>query len=143
MLRTGRWLILLGVLILLAGCGRPSGSGALVKWSRTGGIAGLDQGLAIAPTGEVQAHANGKLGPLGRLTRAESAELQRLLQAITPASLRPSYDDPQVADVIFDSITVQAGEERWASQVGTGGKPPPELAALQTFLATLYDKHRP
>lgn len=142
-MQKGRWLVLLLILTLLAGCGRPSGPGALVKWSRTGGIAGLDQGLAIAPTGEVQAQADGRPGPLERLSPAESAELARLLQAITPGGLRPSYDDPLVADAIFDAVSVQAGEERWESQVGTGGKAPPELAALLTFLANLYQKHRP
>ncbi|HLO04551.1 MAG TPA: hypothetical protein VK191_15685 [Symbiobacteriaceae bacterium] len=142
-MRGWRWLVLLLVLALLAGCSRSSSSGTLVKWRRTGGIAGWDQGLAIAPTGEVQAHTNGRLGPLGHLSPSESAELERLLQAIAPTSLRPSYDDPQVADAIFDSVAVQSTEVRWESQVGTGGKPPPELAALLAFLANLFDAHRP
>lgn len=140
---TRRWLILVVLLALVAGCGRASGPGRLVKWSRTGGIAGFDQGLAIAPTGEVQAHANGRLGPLAHLSRAESAELTRLLQAIEPDSLRPSYTDPKVADALFETVSVQSAELRWESQVGTGGNAPPELTALLTFLAKLFDQHRP
>lgn len=142
-MRPGRWLVLFVLLALLAGCGRSSGPGTLVKWSRTGGIAGLDYGLAIAPTGEVQAHVNGKRGPLGQLSRAESAELTQLLQAITPDGLRASYDDPKVADAIFDAVSVQSAERRWESQVGTGGKPPAELAALLAFLAARFEEHRP
>jgi hypothetical protein len=142
-MRGGRWLVLVLVLALLAGCGRSTGAGTLVKWRRTGGIAGLDQGLAIAPSGEVQAHTSGKLGPLDHLSRAESAELAKLLQAITPDSLRPAYVDPKVADAVFESVAVQAADQPWESEVGTGGSPPPELAALLAFLARLYEAHRP
>lgn len=142
-MRWGRWYLLVLVLAILAGCSRPSTEGALVKWRRTGGIAGVDQGLAIAPTGEVQAHSSGRLGAQGRLTKEEVAELDRLLQAITPTALRPSYSDPKVADALWDSVIVQTKGDRWESQVGTGGSPPPELGALLAFLSHLYEAHRP
>jgi hypothetical protein len=142
-MRWGRWYLLVLVLAFVAGCSRPSAEGALVKWRRTGGIAGVDQGLAISPTGEVQAHSSGRLGAQGDLSKAETAELETLLRAVTPTALRPSYGDPKVADALWDSVIVQSTADRWESQVGTGGNPPPELAALIAFLSQLYEAHRP
>lgn len=142
-MRGGRWLLLVLILALLAGCGRPSGAGALVKWRRTGGIAGVDQGLAIAPSGEVQAQTSGRLGLLGQLSRQESAELKRLLAVVEPASLRSAYTDPKVADALFERVSLEGEPERWAVQVGTGGEPPAELEALLAFLRRLYEQYRP
>jgi hypothetical protein len=146
--RTIGWIAWAGLMLVMlcfvAGCSVESGGAfSLIKWHRRGGIAGLDQGLAIASNGAVQAQRSGRTGAQAQLDQAEMAELRRLLADVNPDEIETVYKDPQVADAIFEGIAVQVGQGEWRTEVGTGAQAPAQVTDLLHFLGRLYERYQP
>jgi hypothetical protein len=136
--------LVLVMLCFVAGCSVESGGAfRLIKWHRRGGIAGLEQGLAVASSGAVQAQRSGRTGAQAQLDPAEMAQLRRLLADVDPDEIETVYRDSQVADAIFEGVAVQVGQGEWRTEVGTGAQAPPQVTDLLRFLGRLYERYQP
>lgn len=137
-----RWLarskaLLLSTLLLVAaGCGQPSVDFAFeeVGYSLTGGIAGFDRSIRIAPDGSFRVSDAGRTVRSGRLSGATLRELKRHLREVDWAAVRPAYSDLTVVDSLYQSVTLRTARGEQVTTVGTGGDPPPPVAALVAFL---------
>ncbi|MFZ5816071.1 MAG: hypothetical protein ACOY93_12300 [Bacillota bacterium] len=123
----------------MPGCGQPSADFAFteVGYAVTGGVAGFDRSLRIDPDGSYRATDANRPERSGRLTGAQLRELKRLLGEVDWAGLRFSYVDGRVVDSLHQSLTVRTEQVEHQTTVGTGGEPPPEVAALLAFLDSL------
>jgi hypothetical protein len=137
--------IVLCLVLLVAGC---AGSGGFtfkqVTYSLEGGIGGLDMEMTIQQDGTYQVAEKGKLGKPYSLSVSEFRTLKQLMASVDWPSLAPRYTDPTIADALFEGIVVKGAAKRdYTTVVGTGGTPPPALAALLARLQVMLKEHRP
>jgi hypothetical protein len=138
-----RALLLSLLLLTLTAC---SGAGAdrlgPLTYGLTGGIAGFDQRLAVAPDGSFQLFDRAQVVRSGRLTGDEMARLRTLAARVPWPEMKSDYVDPRVADALFETITVQVGTVSYTTVVGTGGEPPAALSDLARYLRQLLEARR-
>jgi len=149
-------LVLLGLLVLAAGCGGDDGDGKtttesrvpgpsdeLVAYERTGGIAGVTERLDVRPDGAARISVV-EAGKLKRdrfkLTPGELDGLRAAVDAAEGADLEIRYgSDPEPNDAFKTNVLVDGR----VITVVSGGDPPPELDRLLNVCAGLIQQHRP
>lgn len=132
-----RSVLLLLVLLLVTGCGQGSVSFDFdeVRYTLTGGVAGFNRVLQVKPDGSYEVFEETQSIGRGRLAGADLRQLKELLAAVEWLELQPAYTDPTVADALFGTVLLRVGEQAHETVVGTGGSPPPAVAALAEYLA--------
>lgn len=135
-LAKARALFLSLLLLALPGCGKESVDFAYeeVRYQVTGGIAGFDRSLRIAPSGAYRVLDGGSEVRSGRLSGAQLRELKRLLSEVDWAGLKPRYIDGTVVDSLHQTLSVRTANLEHLTTVGTQGDPPAPVAALLAFL---------
>ena len=143
-------LVLAAVAALLAGCGsddEPSDdtpvltNGALVTYTRTGGVAGLDERLRIDPDGGATI-AYGEPVDSERsfdLTEAELDRVNSLLETADFGSMPANPEPTGCADCFV--YTVEHGGDSVTYDDAT--EPSPSIAELVAALGELTDQHQP
>jgi hypothetical protein len=115
----------------------------LITYGVSGGIAGFRRVLTISPTGEVRLTDKGEeLGTL-QLDAADLGRLRELVRAADFYNLKDSYNQGNVADDIFKTITYSEGEQAKTvsvATVGGQGLTPPALLALIAALDEIEHK---
>ncbi len=106
-----RYLSLAIVLVgLLAGCARPTASGPLVEYRRTGGIAGFDDKLTIMADGSAEVSQRGKTAQF-TLDAATAERLTSLFEKGGFASLRGEYLPSSNCCDLFDYQVTYRGKQ--------------------------------
>ncbi|MDF2626230.1 MAG: hypothetical protein K0R39_61 [Symbiobacteriaceae bacterium] len=135
--------LLVSMALFAAGCSSGSGKAfRQITYSYTGGVAGFDQSITIAANGAYTLKEAGRPDRTGRLTSADIKSLRDLAGAISWGAVAEKYDDPRVADAIFEGLSVEVGKTVYQTKVGTGGQPPSEVAQLLGKLKTILDTHK-
>lgn len=124
------------MLLAAPGCGKPSANFAFeeIRYTISGGVAGFDRTFRIAPDGSYRVSEAGRTVRSGKLSGANFRELKRLLTEVDWAKLRLEYLDRKVVDSLHQSVSVRMARSEYITTVGTGGSPPPPVAALVAFL---------
>ncbi|HET8658504.1 MAG TPA: hypothetical protein VFM55_05850 [Micromonosporaceae bacterium] len=148
-MRTALMLLLAG--LVAAGCAgsRPAGPGPapspgpstpgqaqpLIRYERTGGIAGFHDRLVVLADGSYTVTSRHGPGGTGVLSPAELSELRRLLDsagfASIPATNPPPYPDGFEHHIWYADREVRAGD----------GAVPPALGPVVAALATVVRDH--
>jgi hypothetical protein len=132
--------LLLSLLLLLAvGCAAQSANFSFVevRYSLSGGVAGFDRTIRIAPDGSYRLTEAGRGEQTGKLSASALRGLKRLLSEVDWAELKGSYRDPKVVDSLDQTVAVRTARAEYITTVGTGGEPPPAVAALLTYLSSI------
>ncbi|MFZ5825034.1 MAG: hypothetical protein ACOY94_11950 [Bacillota bacterium] len=132
------------MLLVAPGCGQPSADFDFeeVRYSITGGIAGFDRTMRIAPDGSYRVTDAGRARGSGRLAGESLNRLKELLAEVDWGAVEPSYIDRKVADSLHQTVSVRQERSEYITTVGTGGNPPQPVAALVAFLDEVLRKAR-
>jgi hypothetical protein len=136
--------LLVGLALALTGCfTRSSGKEFRnLVFTVTGGIAGIDQRLTFTTNGAFHLTEKGRPTKTGRLSADELRTVKELAERVNWPALQEQYVDPEVADAIFDGVSIQLGNTTYKTMAGTGGQPPVELGALLSQLKQVLTDHR-
>ena len=127
---------------LLAGCGSsppPTALQSAIEWSRTGGIAGIAEELRVQPDGAARASTRTAETTFS-LTEGELKRLNAAVSAADPEHQESPTAKTQGADGMDFRIAYNGHEVVWGSFTEN---PAPELQALYSLLADLYERHAP
>ena len=128
--------------MLLVGCGStppPTAPQSAIQWSRTGGIAGVSEVLTVKPDGAAEASTRTAKTAFS-LTQAERKNLNAAFSAADPENQESPKTKTQGADGMDYRIAYDGHEVVWGSFTDD---PTPELQALWSLLADLYERHAP
>jgi hypothetical protein len=124
-------------LLTLAATGTPASAavlGGTIRYSKSGGIAGISEAMKIAPDGR------GKIAE--RSFRLTAAEGSKLAAAIRRADLAHTKS-PRAAgccDLFYYSIRYRGHEVEWDD---SSRNVPSRISDLHSMLSRLYRKHTP
>ena len=137
----------MALLIGLAGCGNaedsttaPSGDpDTLVSYSRTGGIAGVDERLRVAPDGAATLTLGPTANPASfQLAAADLATLRDEVDAADLANFEPP-GPTACADCFVYDIETADGRASYAET----DQPPPAVQALAAHLGAIVEHNYP
>lgn len=138
--------LLLSLLLVAApGCSKESVAFPFdeVRYTITGGVAGFDRAMRIAPDGSYRVEEAGRTLRRGRLSGAQLQELKGLLKEVDWEALKPRYIDGRVVDSLDQTVSVRRERVEYVTLVGTGGSPPAPVAALLAFLGGVLQEAYP
>ncbi len=112
--------------------------GALLTFTKTGGVAGFNTILTVQESGEYDLVGRGQQPKTGKLDGAKLNDLKQQLDAVRGLTgLKEEYDRGNVADDIYETVTFdQDGTPKTVTVAEIGGKdmaPEP----LQKLIATI------
>jgi len=128
-------LALIVAALLLAGAPASAGAGTLVRYDKSGGLAGLHIEVAVSTTGSVRVDDDRQHAPRRKtLSARRLSALRRALRAARFSTLRRRYESKaQIADGFVETV-------RYAGRsvtVKTEGRPPARLRKVLALLDAL------
>jgi hypothetical protein len=144
--------------VTIAGALTPSSGGATITpaaglpritYDVSGGFIGVHDTLEIAPSGQAKLSSKAKVVSTRQLDAQRVQKLSQLLAAADFANLKPKYDSGNVADDIYESVSVTPangdGPTKVVVAAAEGGKglTPPALLNLLSGLRDAVAYMRP